>query len=336
MKILTIAGTRPELIRLSVLLHKLPHCFDHTFVWTGQNFEANLSSNVMKELDIKPDVKLSNVSIGVMMRDFENQINIKRPDKVLVLGDTYSGLLAVIASRYGIPVYHMEAGNRCYDARVPEEANRRIIDAASTVNMPYTSNSYDNLIREGYHKNQVFKIGNPINEVMEEMPTSNKVFRSLRLMEDCYVLATLHRANNIDHPQIRDGILKALQAISEFAPVVLSVHPRLAAHDIPAGITTVPAFSFADFLHLERHALCTITDSGTVPEESALMGVPCIVTRHTTERQELVSSGHTILAGVDTDKIVHAFMNIMDVDPTTDPDYTCLDVSDRVIKILYQ
>lgn len=349
-KLLTIAGTRPELIRLSVLLKKLPRYFDHLFVWTGQNDSPNLSTLFFDELDITPDVKLA----GDIFGQFEALLTRWKPAKVLVLGDTYSGLLCVLATKHGIPVYHMEAGNRSYDERVPEERNRRIIDASATINMPYTSNSYYNLIGEGYSKNNVFKIGNPMFEVLSK---TNVFHSSLEqriwtkyLSSPSYYLATLHRADNIDDQATGEGIVRALADLSAQHPVLLSCHPRLKSKawfrnmKLPASMKTVDAFGFKDFIHLERHAVATITDSGTVPEESAIMGVPCVITRRSIERQELVNAGLVMVAGTGHDSIVRAvqacretFTNWEQSElATMIPDYFVPNVSDRVIQNLLQ
>lgn len=343
MKILTLVGTRPELIRLSVLINKLDIIsnIEHIFVYTNQNYDAGLRDIFMEDLGLrKPDYVFKEVGykdfLANAIREFSDILLKEKPDKVLILGDTNSGLLSIIANKHRIPVYHMEAGNRSYDDSLPEETNRRVIDAVSKYNLPYTENSKDNLLREGYQRNYVIKIGNPIYEVLEFYKDK------IQVKKDSHVLVSFHRTNNVDYYDKVNNVLAALKEISIQMPVILSLHPRtkdqLKQHniEIDSNITVLERVGFFEFIALEKSAHCVITDSGTVPEECAIFHVPCIVTRDFIERQELIDNGSVIVCGTNTDDILRAY-NVMrnssrrwvDI-----PDYFKINVSDTVINIL--
>ena len=282
MKLLTVAGTRPELIRLSIIIEKLDKlvvssCIDHIFLYTNQNYDYNLSGKFIDEMQIRmPDYYVKsndNTTIGSFLsniiKEFESIIIKEKPDKILILGDTNSGLLSIIAEKYNITVYHMEAGSRCYDKRVPEETNRKIIDHVSTYNLPYTENSKENLLREGFHKNYVFKTGNPIYEVLNYYKTeinNSSILNILSLKEKDYVLVTAHRAENVDNFESLNNIITAINKISESYRVVFSVHPRTKAKinkfNIGVGINVIMSepFGFFDFVKLEQSSKVVISD----------------------------------------------------------------------------
>ena len=355
MKILTITGTRPELIRLAVIMRKLEHVCTHIHVYTNQNYDPNLSTIFLKDLEIKePTYTLSPVErpgdfLGEAFKQFDLILEKEKPDKVLVLGDTNSGLLAIVAAKRGIPVYHMEAGNRCYDGEVPEETNRRVIDSCSLYNLPYTENSKQNLINERFHKNFVFKIGNPIKEVLVDyMPKveASDILDKLKLTKGKehkpFVLLSFHRTENVDNKWIAKNVVGAINEISKTYPVIFPFHPRTKdqfnKHGIKFSenvILTSP-LGFFDFVKLEKYAEVVITDSGTVPEETSIFERPCIVLRNTTERQELMENGSLILAGIFKDDILRAFNSIKECSQRWEPleDYHKLNVSDTVIRIL--
>jgi UDP-N-acetylglucosamine 2-epimerase (non-hydrolysing) len=284
--------------------------------------------------------------LGNALIEFEKVLRKENPDKILILGDTNSGLLSILANRYKIPVYHMEAGNRCYDDRVPEEANRRVIDSLSTYNLPYTENSRQNLLAEGYHKNYVLKTGNPILEVMlhyGEYINNSTVLDKLNLVEKMYVLVTAHRSENVDDLDNLRNIVNALCIISDKYRVVFSVHPRTRDKINKQGLTfdekrviVSEPFGFFDFVKLQSEALLTISDSGTVQEESCLLGVPAITIRESTERHETIECGSNVLTGTSLDKIVDTFNTILTRDTNWTPpdDYLINNVSDIVINIL--
>jgi len=362
MKVLTITGTRPELIKLSLVIKKLDSIkdVDHIFIYTNQNYDVNLRDIFLKDLELRsPDYTFTETGFKSFLPNafmqFDMILDKEKPDKVLVLGDTNSGLLAILANKRGIPVYHMEGGLRSWDNRVPEESNRRIIDTISRYNLPHTENSKQNLIKEGYHKNNVFKIGNPIYEVLTWY---DKEIKKSRILHDMglmlhdwpgiydppidYILITFHRADNVDNVERSLNVVRAVNKIAENIPVILSFHPRakdqLTKHNIKFhdNVKLCESIGFFDFVMLVKNAKCVISDSGTVPEECAIFHKPCIAIRAFTERQELVENGSLILCGTDTEDILRAY-NVackMSTDWDDIPDYMKLNVSDTVVKIL--
>lgn len=359
MKVLTITGTRPELIRLAIILRKLDEIstVDHVHVYTNQNHDPNLSDIFLRDLKIrKPDYVFEKTDgIGQFLSNgfakFDEILIKEKPDKVLVLGDTNSGLLSILAAKRGIPVYHMEAGNRCFDGAVPEETNRKVIDACSLYNLPYTENSKMNLVNEGFHKNYVFKIGNPIVEVLDyympQIDDSDILPRlGLASWEEGgylkFVLLSYHRTENTDCKEVAVSVMKAINKIAEEVPVVFPLHPRtkdrFKIHGIEfhKNIMVTEPLGFFDFVTLEKFAEVVITDSGTVPEETSLFGVPCVVLRNTTERQELMENGCTILAGTRTEDILRAYHSVQVLKQDWGPleDYIKENVSDTVIRLL--
>lgn len=351
MKVLTITGTRPELIRLAVILHKLDDVCDHIHVYTSQNYDPNLSDIFLRDLRIrKPDYIFPKTDsagefIGQGFIQFEKILIKEKPDKVLVLGDTNSSLLTILAAKRGIPIYHMEAGNRCYDPLVPEETNRKVIDAISLYNLPYTENSKENLLAEGHSKNFVYKTGNPICEVLKyykkEIDASD-ILNTLGLRCSGYALLTFHRTENVDNPARAKSVVEAINGIAEDMPVVYSFHPRtkdqFAKHGIKFSdkVMLIDPVGFFDFVKLEKNASLVLSDSGTVPEETSLFGVPVIILRNTTERQELLENGSCILSNTNTGDILTAYKGIRYMKQSWRPleDYTKENVSDTVIRLL--
>jgi UDP-N-acetylglucosamine 2-epimerase (non-hydrolysing) len=352
MKILTLAGTRPELIRLSILIEKLDKLVDHKFVYTNQNYHSNLSTIFFDELNIrKPDYRFENESHSFVnffskaIDEFEDVLILEKPDKVLILGDTNTGLLSLLANKMNIPIYHMEAGNRCYDSKVPEETNRKVIDSLSTYNLPYTENSKQNLLNEGYDKNHVFKIGNPIYEVLNKFEDDidfNKVLGRLNINAKEFVLVTAHRAENVDNIESLTNIVTAINDISNRFKVVFSIHPRtkdkLLKFNLKLSDNVIFSrpLGFFEFVKLERTAKVVISDSGTVQEECCIYKVPSITIRNTTERQETIECGSNILSGTNKDAILTAFDATLSRKNTWTPpaDYLIDNVSDIVINIL--
>lgn len=317
MKVVTVAGTRPELIRLSLVFRRLEALgIDHVLVHTGQNFEPQLSDIFFDELGLpvprhRLGIRARTVGdqIGQIISRSEGVLLAEDPDALLVLGDTNSGLSAIAATRHGIPVFHMEAGNRCFDARVPEEKNRRLIDHVSDWLLPYTARSREHLLAEGIARDRIFQLGNPITEVMEHfrgLRDESSVLEELEIRRGEFVLATAHRQESVDIPQrlrvICDGL--NLIARSHDLAVVWSVHPRTRQHlergdfDLDARVLLHKPFGFGDFLALEASARLVVTDSGTVQEECSLLGIPTVTCRDTTERPETVDCGSNILSGV--------------------------------------
>jgi UDP-N-acetylglucosamine 2-epimerase (non-hydrolysing) len=355
LKILTVLGTRPEIIRLSRVIPALDAVAEHVLVHTGQNFTENLSEVFFGQLGVRaPDVHLGvdTSSLGrqlaTLFEGFEQVLDERRPDRVLILGDTNSGLVAYNCCRRGIPVYHMEAGNRCYDDRVPEEVNRRVIDHSSAVLLPYTHRSAANLEREGIARHRIFVTGNPINEVLEHYGPridGSNAPGSLGLEPVRYLLATMHRAENVDHEAVLDDLCRALVEVANLyqLPLILSVHPRVErrlADGVFAGtrVRPVPAMGFFEFVKLEKHAALVLTDSGTVQEECAILRVPVITIRDTTERPETVEAGSNIVASTDPERIVAVAGFLRARGPRGDwappPEYLERNVSDKVVRIL--
>lgn len=315
MKVLTVAGTRPELIRLSRLVPLLDEGADHCFVHTGQNVGAELRDQFFDELGLRdpdrqlalPDASFAH-RIGVLLGAIDDLVVAERPDRLVILGDTDSGLSAYVAARRGIPVLHLEAGNRAYDDQVPEEINRRVIDHVSTVLLPYTRRSAEHLVAEGIAEDRIVVIGNPIGEVLthhrDDIAASTVVARLG--VPDRFVLATVHRAETTDDPDVLRAVIGALATVGGRldAPVVLPVHPRTEQRLVAAGLRldpdrflTAPPLGLFDFVHLEGRALLVLTDSGTVQEEAALLGVPTVLVRDVTERPELLDCGAVLLGG---------------------------------------
>jgi len=317
MKIITVLGTRPEIIRLSRIIPKLDKVCNHILVHTGQNYDVKLSDIFFADLGLrKPDYYLKakgsmGEQIAIILREIEKVFIKEKPDKVLILGDTNSGLSAIVAERMGIPVYHMEAGNRCYDKEVPEEVNRNIIDHVASFNFPYTPGSRENLIKEGIDKTKIITSGNPINEVLDyysEQTYNSNILKKLKLSEQDYFLATFHRAECVDKPENLNQILKGLEMIEKKykLPIIVSVHPRTRTKlkKLPKHIKFLKPFGFFDFVELEYNALCMISDSGTCCEEGTILRTPTVICRNSTERPETIEVGSAILAGINADNIL--------------------------------
>ena len=346
-KVLTILGTRPEIIRLSRVIPKLDQAADHRVLHTGQNYDPTLNDVFFEELELRrPDVVLqSRGTIGEQLAatfvGVEKYCQEFQPDAVLVLGDTNSGLAAVVCERMGIPVYHMEAGNRCYDLTVPEEKNRRVIDHISSINLPYTGYSRENLLREGLPNNKIFVTGNPIREVLDYY--SNDIQHStigvrLGLVPGQYIVATAHRAENVDNPERLENILSAFETISHDLPIVFSCHPKTEqriTRKLNSRIIVSKPMGFFDWANLECNSRLAISDSGTVQEEMCLFQKPTITIRATTERPETVMCGSNIVTGLETDRIVSGYQQALTLGSWTVPEeYTRINVSDVVVNII--
>jgi len=355
MKVVTILGTRPEIIRLSRIIPELDRHCDHVLVHTGQNDDPNLSDRFFRELQIRPP----DIHLGVQTNGFAHQaaeilarggdiLEQVRPDRVLILGDTNSGLLSLVAARMGIPVYHMEAGNRCYDNRVPEEINRRIIDHSSAVLMPYTHRSMENLLREGIERQRIYVIGNPLYEVIQTWSAqidSCGILERLNLTAGQFFLATLHRSENVDLPVRLESFCRGLSRIAHDydQPLVLSLHPRTAdklqkfgLRILSESVLVCEPLGFVEFVKLERNARCVLTDSGTVQEECCIFHVPNVTLRDVTERAETVEAGSNILSGPAPDSILQATQVALSVGCDWEPprEYVQLNVSRAVLKIV--
>ena len=355
MRILTVFGTRPEIIRLSSIIPHLDAAADHVLVHTGQNYDRLLSDVFFDELGVRqPDRHL-----GVQSSGFADQVSQIfaaaaplleeiRPDRVLILGDTNSGLVSIVAARLGVPVYHMEAGNRCYDDRVPEEINRRLIDHTSTVLMPYTGRSKENLVREGIARERIFVIGNPIFEVLQDHASrieASTALERLGLERGKYFLVTLHRAENVDVQARLQAFITALDQVADAyeQDVIVSVHPRTADKLVRFGVPPpsprvrmIKPMGFLDFVCLEQQARAVLSDSGTVQEECCIFGVPNVTLRDVTERPETIECGSNIVSGADPDDILRALKVATDMprDWTPPAEYCERHASTAVVKIV--
>jgi UDP-N-acetylglucosamine 2-epimerase (non-hydrolysing) len=355
MRVMTVLGTRPEIIRLSRLVPQLDDACEHVLVHTGQNFDTGLSDIFFRDLGVRePDLSLGirgtsfGEQVAQLLVSIEQALLHVRPDRLLILGDTNSGLSAIVAKRLGIAVYHMEAGNRCYDDRVPEETNRRLIDHSSDVLLPYTERSRANLLREGIAAQRVIVTGNPILEVIrhyEGCIDASDVHGRLGVQRGAYFLVTAHRAENVDIPERLRQLAEALTRVGaeHDMPMVVSMHPRTRSRleafgmtDLVAGLCVLPPLGFFDFLALERGAACVLTDSGTVQEECCILHVANVTTRDVTERPETVECGSNVIAGVDPDRIATAVRAALQRERnwTVPPEYLAPAVSSTVANIL--
>ena len=353
MKVVTWLGTRPEIIRLSRVIPLLDRSAEHIVVHTGQNYDENLSDVFFREMQVRqPDVHLGieassfGAQAGQVIEKSFDFFSRERPDRVVILGDTNSGLAAVSAARLGIPVFHMEAGNRCFDDRVPEEINRRIIDNCSDVLMPYTHRSKENLLAEGFERKRIAVTGNPIFEVLQHYRPqidASDVLARLSVAPQSFFLATLHRAENVDGEERLRGFVTALDRVAEVhgLPMLISLHPRtldrLQHFGIELGdhIRVMKPLGFFDFVRLEIEAACVLSDSGTVQEECCIFGVPNVTLRDVTERAETIECGSNILTGGDGDAIESAVAIALMKSPWTPPaEYLVPYVSQTVAKIV--
>jgi UDP-N-acetylglucosamine 2-epimerase (non-hydrolysing) len=355
MKIMTVLGTRPEIIRLSRVIELLDRHAAHVLVHTGQNYDDRLDGLFFRELGVRPpDVRMDvrgsgfGAQAGEILARIEPILLEHRPDRLLILGDTNSGLTAIVARRLGIPVFHMEAGNRCYDDRVPEEVNRRIIDHCSTVLMPYTERSRENLLREGFEGRRVHVIGNPIHQVIkahEPAIEASDCLRRLDLEPGAFFLVTMHRAENVDREDTLRNLVDALARLHESYghPVICSFHPRTRAKveqfgvDIArTGVRFLDPLGFLDFIKLERSAFCILSDSGTVQEEACIFGVPNVTIREVTERPETIDCGSNLLSGSNPDDILR-HVRLVTSEGTgwqPPPEYTAPMVAETVARIV--
>lgn len=354
MKVMTVMGTRPEIIRLSRVIPLMDRHCEHVLVHTGQNYDKTLKDVFFKQLRVRePDhvleVKSTSVmgQIGSILTGCETLMREERPDRLLVLGDTNSGLSAYVAKRMGIKVYHMEAGNRCHDDRVPEEVNRRVIDTCSDMLMPYTERSMKNLVAEGIPHSRIHVTGNPILEVLThhtEDIASSDVMERMEVEPGKFMLATLHREENVDVDTRLRKFVKAFSRLTKehSMPIIWSVHPRTRKRLTKLGLSPGPGvrmiapLGLFDFIRLEKNAACVLTDSGTVQEECCIFKVPNVTLRDVTERPETVEVGSNILSGAEPDSIARCVDLAMSRPTNWNPpwEYLVKDVSSTVTKIV--
>ena len=356
-KIMTIVGTRPELIKLSRIIPLLDEHTNHTLVHTGQNFSPELSDVFFNELRLrKPDHNLSvsgvtpmNV-IAQILEKTDQLLESNRPDAVLILGDTNSSLAVIAAKRRKIPIFHLEAGNRSFDQRTPEEINRKIVDHTSDINLTYSEHARRNLLQEGLPSDQIFNVGSPMKEIFNHyMPEieQSKVLADLKLQSGKYLVGSLHREENVDDPKRLKELVKTIGAVAEHfdLKIIFSTHPRtrerLDKLDIKFDerFKFVTALGFFDFIKLQQSAFCVVSDSGTLTEEASLLGFPAVTLREAHERPEGTDNGTLIISGslpsqlITAVSVVRAQLN-SDNKPKTIGDYEVTDVSWRVLKII--
>lgn len=357
LKVMTIIGTRPELIKLSETIKKCDQFFEHVLVHTGQNYDYHLNRIFFEDLSLRePDLYLNvadknlGVSMGnVIARSYEAMLKM-RPDAVLILGDTNSALSAIAAKRLKIPIFHMEAGNRCFDENLPEEINRRIVDHISDVNLPYTEHARRYLLAEGIRKEFIFVTGSPMREVLRENSEKIKastVLSELGLEKKKYILLSAHREENIDHEAHFHSLMNAINELAEFyrMPIVYSVHPRSAKflekrkQELNPLIRKLPPFSFSDYNRLQQDAFCVVSDSGTLAEESAISHFPAVSIRTSTERPEAFEQGCFMLGGIIGGQLLRTVKMTVFLAQDGDfgsqvQDYTDDKVSSKVVRII--
>jgi len=320
MKVMTIVGTRPEIIKLCRVIAELDRQVHHVLVHTGQNYDYELNEIFFKELDIrKPDRFLNGAgktaaeTIGQVIAKADEVLEKEAPDAFLLLGDTNSCLAAISAKRRKVPVFHMEAGNRCFDERVPEEINRRMVDHISDINMPYTDHARRYLMREGIPAERVIKTGSPMKEVLSHYLPKIKgsdVLSRLELIKNDYFLVSAHREENVDNEENFFDLLESLNALAEKyqRSVIVSTHPRtrrkleaLQYSKAHPQISFMKPLGFLDYVHLEMNARCVISDSGTITEESSILGFPAVTIRQAHERPEGMDEGTLIMCGLQSE-----------------------------------
>ena len=359
-KVLTIVGTRPEIIRLSRVMARLDETVDHVLLHTGQNYDYGLNGIFFDELSVrKPDYYLdvSTTSLGRLLGEIliktEEVLLKERPDAVLILGDTNSSIACIIAKRMRIPVYHMEAGNRCFDENVPEETNRRLVDHVADFNLVYTEHARRNLLAEGLHPRRIMLTGSPMREVLNEyLPQieASDILDRLSLTDGGYFLVSAHREENVDSPVRLQMLLECLVAVREKwgLPVYVSTHPRtrkrleaLPDWTEPEGFVFHEPFGFHDFNRLQLSAACVLSDSGTIAEESTILGFPAITLRDSIERPEALDTSGIIMTGLDAQDVVTAVSVAMankpaerGVSAVTPNDYLIDNTSSRAVNFI--
>ncbi len=357
MKVMTILGTRPEIIRLSEVIKACDQYFEHILVHTGQNWDFTLNQIFFNELGLRaPDhyldaagSHLGETMGNIISRSYQILLE-ERPDALLILGDTNSALSAISAKRLKIPIFHMEAGNRCFDQNVPEEINRKIVDHISDINLPYTEHSRRYLLSEGIRKEHIFVTGSPMKEVLDKHQAqinASTVLAELELQPDAYFVVSAHREENIDNEEHFFSLMNALNQIAETyqLPIIYSTHPRSWKKIEEKGFVFHPLirqmkpFGFFAYNKLQRNAFCVLSDSGTLSEESAMLEFPGVLLRTSTERPEVLDKGSVIIGGIKEVEILQAIelsreMKENPLGPVIANDYRDGNVSSKVVRLV--
>ena len=353
-KITTIVGTRPEIIRLSEITKMFDEVFQHRLIYTGQNIDPNLSKVFFEDLNLRnPDLEINtnNESVGRFLSElFENieiELTLNRPDGVVVLGDTNSALSVIMAKKLKIPVYHLEAGNRSFDMNVPEEINRKIIDHTSDFNLAYTEFARTNLLREGLHPRNIAVIGSPLREIINKNLKNilnSSISEKLKLQKEKFILVSIHRHENLNIPARFQDIIRTLDEVSEYLnlPILVSTHPhtRKILNKVETKseneIIFHDPFNFTDYVKLQMDALLVISDSGTISEESAILNFKAVTLRNSMERPEALDAGSIVLTGIKSNNVLEAIKIVLNTPTATNiPDaYKIEDCSIRTTKFI--
>lgn len=355
LKVVTLVGTRPELIKLSLVIAELDKRVEHILVHTGQNYDFELNEVFFQDLGIrKPDHFLESAeptptaTIASVLTGFEAVLKSEKPDAVLILGDTNSCLGIIAAKKLHVPIFHMEAGNRCFDERVPEEVNRRIIDHISDINLVYTEHARRYLLAEGIAGDTIIKTSSPMREILnkhKEKIGASTVLSKLDLKRTDYFVVSAHREENVDDKDRLTMLLASLDSLAqEFGKrLIFSAHPRTRKRCedfgllMPKTVDFIKPLGFLDYIHLQQNAFCVVSDSGTITEEASILGFPAVMMRDAHERPEGMDEGATIMAGLDRNRIVDAVKITTSQDTANfkaPPDYDASNVADKVVRII--
>jgi len=357
LKLMTIVGTRPEIIKLSETIKKCDKYFEHILVHTGQNYDYELNQIFFEDLGIsQPDIflnvagkDLGETMGNVLAKSYEVLVS-QKPDALLILGDTNSCLSVISAKRLKIPIFHMEAGNRCFDENLPEEINRKIIDHTSDVNLCYTEHARRYLNHEGVAKDRTFVVGSPMAEILkvnQEKINESKVLETLELEKGKYILLSAHREENIDNEKNFFALMTAINEMAETynMPIIYSTHPRSRKYIDERGfkfhknVRNLKPFGFADYNKLQLNALCVVSDSGSVAEEASILKFPVVSVRTSTERPEAIDKGNFIIGNITTEQVLQSVNLAVEMHNDKNmgvevPDYSDENVSTKIVKII--
>ncbi len=353
-RITTIVGTRPEIIRLASIIKRFDMIFDHRFIHTGQNSQHELSGVFFKDLALRqPDLYLGiqvetlGKFLAELFTSIETELTLNRPDAIVILGDTNSALISILAKRMRIPVYHLEAGNRSFDSNVPEEINRKIIDHSSDFNLCYTSHAARNLDREGIHPRFVSVIGSPLREVIDSVQTgvqASNILDTLNLQKNAYFVVSIHRQENIDLPGRLQAVISCINrmATEHNLKTIVSAHPRFVDklskqnYALSENVQLIKPLGYLDFLKLQSDSRLVISDSGSISEEAAILGIKAMTIRDSMERPEALEAGSILLAGTEPDHFMKSLETALSqpISKVVPHEYLIPDSSTRVVNFI--